>query len=126
MMKNTLFFLGQKWSENDVMAEKRKQSESTESLDEGAFICIHFLYVYQGIKCLHVNVFFCKQIYTMQHHRVLVSSDFNEQHFFVFQVSSVFYCCVVFVFLMIVLLLEARQVLTSTQGIYCTKKHLLL
>eukprot|EP00105_Crassostrea_gigas_P031496 XP_011454206.1 PREDICTED: kinesin-like protein KIF27 isoform X3 [Crassostrea gigas] len=27
--------IGQKWSENDVMAEKRKQSESTESLDEG-------------------------------------------------------------------------------------------
>uniref|UniRef100_K1PAX1 Kinesin-like protein KIF27 n=1 Tax=Magallana gigas TaxID=29159 RepID=K1PAX1_MAGGI len=26
--------IGQKWSENDVMAEKRKQSESTESLDE--------------------------------------------------------------------------------------------
>ncbi|XP_078332438.1 kinesin-like protein KIF27 isoform X4 [Crassostrea virginica] len=27
--------IGQKWLENDVMAEKRKQSESTESLDEG-------------------------------------------------------------------------------------------
>ncbi|XP_061178029.1 kinesin-like protein KIF27 isoform X2 [Saccostrea echinata] len=26
--------IGQKWTENDVMAEKRKQSESTESLDE--------------------------------------------------------------------------------------------
>lgn len=64
MMKNTLFFLGQKWSENDVMAEKRKQSESTESLDEGAFICIHFLYVYQGIKCLHVNVFFFASKFT--------------------------------------------------------------
>lgn len=36
-VKTHLLFLGQKWSENDVMAEKRKQSESTESLDEGAF-----------------------------------------------------------------------------------------
>lgn len=59
-----IVFLGQKWSENDVMAEKRKQSESTESLDEGAFICIHFLYVYQGIKCLHVNVFFFASKFT--------------------------------------------------------------
>ncbi|XP_048780280.1 kinesin-like protein KIF27 isoform X2 [Ostrea edulis] len=28
--------IGQKWTDNDVMAEKRKQSESTESLEEGS------------------------------------------------------------------------------------------
>lgn len=37
LKKFVLLILGQKWSENDVMADKRKQSESTESLDEGAF-----------------------------------------------------------------------------------------
>ena len=37
--------IGQKWLENDVMAEKRKQSESTESLDEGReyYCCQHVM-----------------------------------------------------------------------------------
>lgn len=119
-VKTHLLFLGQKWSENDVMAEKRKQSESTESLDEGAFHLnfISWMCIRDFSACMWM-FFFCNQYHIMHFHRILVKSDFRGQYFFVF---NVFCCYVVFVFLMIILLLEVLQILTlNSRYLLCSK-----
>lgn len=109
-----MLILGQKWSENDVMAEKRKQSESTESLDEGAFHLnfISWMCVRDFRACMWMFCFFCKQCHVLHFHKIL-SCKIRLQWAAVLFCLFVFLCNVVFVFLVIISLLEVMQILTS-------------
>lgn len=95
------------------MAEKRKQSESTESLDEGAFHLnfISWMCVRDFRACMWMFCFFLQAVSrpAFSQNTCKIRLQWAAVLFCLF----VFLCNVVFVFLVIISLLEVMQILTS-------------